>query len=590
VRFVYDPAYGRSAWGVPLDPLRADRILAFLIDEGLLRHEEISTPRPASMKNILLGHTPAYVESLQRTATLTSILGTPVNEEEREGALELQRLMVGGTIQATRIALATGRTAVNLGGGFHHAHPDRGMGFCVFNDIVVVIRRLRQRGFTRRVLVVDLDLHDGNGTRAAFADDETVHTFSIHNDHWGDTEARASTSIALGPDVTDELYLGALLKALPPVMEAFNPGLVVYLAGCDVAADDAIGNWRISAEGILARDRFVVEQVRSRHLPIVVLLGGGYGEEAWRYSARFFAWLLGGRAIEPPDNEALTLVRFRQIRARLDPLALTRSDDADDWGLTEEDLVGILPGMPRQTRFLGYFSKVGVELMLEQFGILQLLRARGFRSLRVALDLDHPLGQTLRITADPAGSEPLVELRVHRSTRAVAEMEVLVVEWLLLQNPGASFPPDRPPLPGQQHPGLGMLRDVFGWLVVLCESLSLDGISVRPSHVHIAMQSRKHMRFLEPADEAFYRVLAKALEGLPLAEKSRAVEEGRVRWSATGEEVQWRGLPMVLPVSPRLREMVEGDAYETAVEGTEVPALRYHPVEAAVGSTERGRR
>ena len=120
---------------------------------------------------------------------------------EVEATLDLQRLMAGGTIQATRLALRTGGIAVHLGGGFHHAMPDAGLGFCVFNDVAVAIRRLRGRGFAEPVLVVDLDLHDGNGTRRIFADDPTVHTFSIHNDHWGDTEAVASTSIALGPGV-----------------------------------------------------------------------------------------------------------------------------------------------------------------------------------------------------------------------------------------------------------------------------------------------------------------------------------------------------------------------------------------------------
>ncbi|NIQ31009.1 MAG: histone deacetylase, partial [Acidobacteria bacterium] len=96
-------------------------------------------------------------------------------------ALDLSRLMAGGTIQATRMALRTGKVAVHLGGGFHHATPDEGMGFCVFNDAAIAVRRLRARGFREPILIVDLDLHDGNGTRAAFADDPSVYTFSIHN-------------------------------------------------------------------------------------------------------------------------------------------------------------------------------------------------------------------------------------------------------------------------------------------------------------------------------------------------------------------------------------------------------------------------
>lgn len=576
VRFVYDPAYDRHLWGVPLDPLRADRILAFLVEEGLVTHEEISTPRPAAMKNLLLAHTPEYVESLQRAATLTAILGTPVSDDERERVLDLQRLMVGGTIQATRIALASGQVAINLGGGFHHAASDRGMGFCVFNDVSVAIRRLRSRGWNGRVLVVDLDLHDGNGTRVAFADDTTVHTFSIHNDHWGDTTALESTSIALGSGVSDEVYLGTLLKSLPPVVERFAPSLIVYIAGCDVAASDALGNWRITADGVLARDRLVAELAFVRHLPLVVLLGGGYGDEAWRYSARFFAWLLARRPIEPPNNEELTLLRFRQIKARLDPLALTAATSDTDWGLSEEDLVGILPGVPRQTRFLNYYSKVGVELMLERFGILNLLRAKGFLNPVLQLEVDHPLGQTLRVVNGGSGGELLIEVRLNRSTRLIPGMEVLVIEWLLLQNPRADFTAHRPPLPGQQHPGLGILTEVFGWLVVMCESLQLDGIFVHPSHFHIAALSRRHLRFLNPADEALFRTLSLALAGMSLSAGSRAVEAGEV-WDVDGEtQVSWGVHPMVLPVSQRLRQRVEGEEYERQVEAA-YRRLQYRP-------------
>ncbi len=192
VRLVYDPAYERAMAGVPLDPLRADRVLAFLANERLVRREEIELPRPAAMKNIVLVHTPEYVGSLQRADTLTAILGTSVDEREAEQVLDLQRLMAGGTIEASRLALASHGVAVNMGGGFHHAEAGRGMGFCVFNDVAIAIARLRDRGFVEKILVVDLDLHDGNGTRAIFAADSSVHTLSIHNDHWGPTEGVAA--------------------------------------------------------------------------------------------------------------------------------------------------------------------------------------------------------------------------------------------------------------------------------------------------------------------------------------------------------------------------------------------------------------
>ncbi len=589
--FVYHRRYEWTLPATPLDPHRGERILAFLVEEGLIRREDISVPRRAQLYNILAVHDEAYVESLARREEVSAIAGVELSDGEAESFLELARLMTGGTIQATRLALITGGIGVNVGGGFHHAARDRGMAFCPYNDMAVAIQRLRRRGFREPVLVVDLDVHDGNGTRTIFKDDPTVHTYSVHNEHWAETEAVASTAIALGADVGDEVYLGTLLKTLPGVMESVRPGLVLYVAGCDPAADDRLGNWCITPEGMLSRDRFVVDLCRRRAdpVPMAIVLGGGYGEGAWRYSARFFSWLLAGTAMEPPPTEELTLRRFRVLKATLDPAALVSEPGELGWTLTEEDLAGILPGRGHQTRFLRYFSRHGVELTLERFGILDALRARGFTNPVISLDLDHPLGHTLRIYGDPARTELLVELRVNRSLRVVEGMEVLVVEWLLLQNPRMPFTPTRPRLPGQQHPGLGMLREILGWLVMIAEILELDGIFYVPSHYHVAVQSRSLVRFLDPEDEAWFRAVQAAVGHLPLDQADAAVHGGCLVDDATGEAVEWRSCPMVLPVSERLKDRVFGEAYQQTTEHA-LERLRFSLVrpERCAGRGETG--
>jgi len=565
VSLVHDPAYERALTGVPIDPLRADRTLAFLTAERLVRHDEISVARPAALKNLLLVHSPEYLEALQRPETLTAIFGIDLDDAEAERLIDLQRLQSGGTIQASRLALAGGRIGVNLGGGYHHAERGRGMGFCIFNDVAVAVARLRANGFAGRVLVIDLDLHDGNGTRAVFANDGTVHTLSIHNRQWGDPEAVESTSLALGADVGDDAYLEALRRTLPPVVARFRPEFAFYIAGCDVAADDPLGDWRLSADGVLARDRFVIESLRSRAVPTVIVLGGGYGDEAWSYTARFLSWLLSGVVIEPPASEELTLLRFRQIRARLDPRRLTQTGDGDNWELTEDDLVGIVPGVPHQTRFLGYYSRVGLELMLERFGILEQLRARGFRAPALQFELDHPLGPTLRIWGDAGRQELLVELRVNRSSRVLPGHEVLVLEWLLLQNPRVPFDATRRRLPGQNHPGLGLLREFFSLLVVLCETLELDGLLFTPSTYHVADLGARLGSFVEPEQAAVFRAMKETLGGLGLDRASQAVAAGRLVDAATNARVTWTASPMVVPVSAALRTQVSGPTYERAV-------------------------
>jgi acetoin utilization deacetylase AcuC-like enzyme len=564
---VYHTRYRQSVYGVPMDPLRGEKIMGALAEAGLLVPELVSEPRAASLQNLLRVHTPEYLSDLQEAASLTRILGVEVPPAEAESTLELQRLMTGGTIQATRLALREGGVAVHLGGGFHHALPHAGLGFCVFNDVAVAVRRLRARGFTEPVLVVDLDVHDGNGTRRVFADDTSVHTFSIHNDHWGDTDAVASTAIALGADVDDGRFLATLREALPPVVEAVRPGLVLYLAGSDPAQDDAVGNWRLSAAGLFERDRFVTSLVRTdrRGVPLVVLLAGGYGRRAWSYSARYLLWLASGRALEPAAEDELTLLRFRSLRHDI-----RRAETVDDglpFSLSEEDLGSLVPTPPRPARFLSHFSRHGVELLLERAGVLPQLRARGFRTLRVEIEARQGLGQTLRILSEDRADELLVELRAGLSRSAVAGMELIALEWLLLQNPRESFSEKRPQLPGQQHPGLGLLRDFMGWLVVVCETHGLDGIHFVAAHYHVAVQSRRLVRPLHPQDEALLRAAAAALEGLSLPEAASAIEGGRLIDAATGRPVEWRPVATVLPVSQRLRALVEGPEYEEAVGG-----------------------
>jgi len=570
IPIVYDARYQRGIFGVPMDPLRGEKVVGALREAGLLGRDRLSEPRPASLQNLLRVHTPEYLHSVQEPEALTRILGVDVPADEVEATLDLQRLMAGGTIQATRLALRTGGVAVHLGGGFHHATPDAGLGFCIFNDVAVAIRRLRGRGFAEPVLVVDLDLHDGNGTRRVFADDPTVHTFSIHNDDWGPTDAVASTSIALGADVGDRHFLEVLRASLPPVVEETRPGLVIYLAGTDPAADDPIGNWQLTAAALQERDRFVTSLVRpdGRACPMVVVLAGGYGRHAWRYSARFVLWLASGRELEPVEEEMLALRRFRRLGRDLRSAEMV--DDGLPFSLSEEDLVGLGPGPARPSRFLGYFSRHGVELLLERAGVLPQLRARGFRTLRVELDTREGPGQTLRILSEDRPGELLVELRADRSRSAVPGMEVISVEWLLLQNPREPFSERRPRLPGQQHPGLGLLRDFMGWLVVVGEAHGLDGVFFVAAHYHVAMQSRRLVRPLHPADEARLRAIAKALEGVPLPAGTSAVEEGLVVDAVTGQPATWEPVATVLPVSKRLLARVSGPEYEAAVadEGT----------------------
>jgi len=591
VVLIYDPGYVAQVGSIPMDPLRAEMVLAFLADEGIVRRRELMRPQPVSMKVLRRVHTDAYLESLERREVIEQIIGAPLTEGEAQGFVELQRLVTGGTVVAAVTALRTGLVAVNLGGGYHHAASNRGMGFCALNDIAIAIARVRARGFTEPVLVIDLDVHDGNGTRLLFADDPSVHTFTIHNQDWAPREAASATVIALGTAVSDGTYLQALREALPSVMHRVRPGFVLYVAGTDPASDDMVGDWNITPEGMLERDRFVVEQVREgeRKIPMAVVLGGGYGGNAWRYTARFLGWLATGRRVEPPTNAAMLIRRAEELHRLLRDGARDLPDAAD-WALSPEDVAAFLPGggvVPR--RLLGRYTTQGVELLLERLGILGQVRALGFAQPTLELDFHLEDSDTVRLFGDAARTELLMEIRFRRDRASIPEMEVLFLEWVLLQNPRRQFQSGKQGIPGQKHPGLGLLRDVMAWLVVLCGELGLDGLLYMPAGYFVATFGS---RFLDPKRQARLEAMRRALASLRLVEATRAVEERRVVDRATGNPVEWVPAPMVIPVSPRLREMVEGATYEEALE-KELATLSYRlqlPGEREAGGPERGGR
>ena len=424
-RFVIHERYQIDISFAEYDSRRPFRILSYLRKRHLLRRGMLLRPRPVSLNLLQRVHDHDYIRSLENPGALEPILGMPLDLKAQDRFLCFQRMICGGTLKSAHNALKRSDVAVNLGGGLHHAGRDKGSGFCVFNDVAVAIAFLRDRGHDIPILVVDLDLHDGDGTREIFATDPTVHTFSIHNRDLGEKRAVASTSIALGTDVNDDLYLAAIREHLPRVFQSFEPGLVFYLAGSDPNVDDRLGDWRISLEGMLERDRFVMNLVRPvgapNPVPTVILLAGGYGPMAWRHWAGFFSWLLSGSSkLDIPLELELPVDHYRKLARLMKHPGLMRDempssgtsggndrapDPDNDWGLNDHDLGGA--GFLPDTRFLGVYSRHGIELALEESGLMERLRQRGFRALRVAIDLDDPMGHTLRIQAGE--TDPQVE-------------------------------------------------------------------------------------------------------------------------------------------------------------------------------------
>jgi len=574
--FAFHPDYcGDQATG-PYDLMRPYRILHYLEKQGLLCRGQLHRPRPASLNRLRLVHTRSYLESLEDPEALAPIVGFTMPQDLHEQFLAGSRAMVGGTVRATKLALTHGGVAVNLGGGFHHASADRGHGFSCFNDVAIAVRTFRDHGFEDPVLVIDLDIHDGDGTRSIFADDETVHTFSLHNRTLLEIFATSDTCLELGPDIDNRAFTAALRRHLPPVLQAVRPGLVFYLAGSDPHRRDSLGNWRMSHDGLVARDRIVLKMVNDmvEKPPVVMLLAGGYGRHAWRHPAATFSWLLtGDPTIQPPLDLELPLGLFRRLEPLFSRPDTTTQDEGDDWALTTEEILG-LDGATG-TLFLNAIPHHGLEVVLEKSGLLDRLRAKGFRKLQVETNLSDPTGHLLRVL-DMAAPEPvpLIELKLRRDPTTAPPYALLSVEWLLLQNAGHAFVLDQPQLSGQNYPGLGLLRDITAMLVVMCERLELDGLSFRPAHFHMAETSRYVAVFWDPCQMARHEAAHRAMAGLRLSEMDQTIISGRLREIETDRPYAFESACMVVPVSDRLREGPEMVDYRERMARCETPEFK----------------
>jgi acetoin utilization deacetylase AcuC-like enzyme len=249
-----------------------ERVLA----EGIVAPERVLDPDGAGDDMLRLVHTADYVRRFAAgalDAAAVRRLGFPWSP----ALVERSRRAVGGTVAAARHALPHG-IAMNLAGGTHHAFPDHGEGFCVFNDVAIAIRVLQSEGAIRRAAVIDLDVHQGNGTHAIFADDASVYTFSMHGGRNYPFHKVAGTfDVELADGTGDDVYLDLLATTLPRVLAEASPDLVFFIAGADPHEGDRLGRLKLTFEGLARRDAYVLERCREVGIPVAITIGGGYG-------------------------------------------------------------------------------------------------------------------------------------------------------------------------------------------------------------------------------------------------------------------------------------------------------------------------
>ena len=238
----------------------------------------------ASDGELALAHTPDYIEAVTH-GTLEPALQREIGFPWSPAMVERARRSVGATVAAARIALSGAGIAANLAGGTHHAYAHKGGGFCVFNDVAVAAR-LMQAEWARvnrqplQVAIIDLDVHQGNGTASIFAGDASVFTLSMHGEKNFPFRKEASCiDVELPDGCTDSPYLAALEQALQELDHRFKPGLVLYLAGADPFEGDRLGRLKLSYDGLEARDRRVFDWAYQARIPLAFCMGGGYGND-----------------------------------------------------------------------------------------------------------------------------------------------------------------------------------------------------------------------------------------------------------------------------------------------------------------------
>ncbi len=562
-----------------LDPRRSERVLVELVEEGLIRATDVRRAPIASVGDLLRFHPLSYLESVTDRDRLARIFGLPVEEIDVDQLLRSQRRAVGGTLEAALAAVRSGSMcAINLGGGFHHAEPEMGAGFCVFNDVGVAIAKLRAQGFDKPIAIVDLDYHQGNGNTVAYEGDPSVFVFSIHGSIWTRVEQSAGREVCLSGEVGDAKYLGCVRTLLPPALESLKPGLIFFIAGNDVLKGDRLGTFALTPAGVLGRDIFVLELARSLGSPIVVTLGGGYSDDAWRATLHLVRYALSGdrRISHPIQRDVRT--EFSRIAQGIDTVDLVGGESVD---LTLDELHAMLERRPVSRRILGFYSAEGVEYALERYGILPQIRKRGWVELALDHDPRDPGHQLLRVRGRKRAEAPmslLVELVLRRSgielplPSGPARIETLHIEWLLLEDPSREFTLARPPLPGQSHPGLGIAREMQELLFQAAKRLGLGGLTDNPAHYHNAFGATREFRFVDTETEGRFRAMVEVLSDRAVADASFLVEDGRLRY-ADGSICAWEPAMHVLPLDPRAIAYFASPEYTAKVEAARARAL-----------------
>jgi len=491
--------------------------------------KQVKQPQQLCYGDLARVHGAEYLESLTQSEILSEIFAVEAWDIPVDQVLRSIRLSCGATTAAAQFCLKNGGSALNLLGGFHHASTDKGGPLCPLNDIAIAVTTVRDEGFSGQIVILDLDAHPPDGTADCLGGQDNIWIGSLSA--VGREKMEGVHETVLAADCDDATYFQALDKLLKDMP---FPELAFVIAGGDVIAGDKMGGLALTIEGARQRDLRVFNSLG--RCPSVWLPGGGYQKDAWKVLAGT-GLILSVQSTKPiPEDYNPLHEHFRSIANQigndeLEGEELLTQDDMDE-------LFGLSPH--KSYRMLDYYTANGIEYALYKYGIIGYLKRLGYGPIKISLNRGNN-GHRLRVFGEPRGEKYLIVELVLEKQR-VEGVEILYIHWLNLRNPKARFSEQRPQLPGQDTPGLGLAKETSELIYRISERLNLKGIAFRPAWYHIAYAMRRRFQFVDPIRQGRFEALQRDFRHIPLLELTVAISEQRVQMN--GEPYFWESKMM----------------------------------------------
>jgi len=524
---------------------RPEEVLYFFLRHKIVSSGEVRAPKPISYASLAHIHESDYLHSLSQPGALCRIFAVDSNELMEAELLHSLRLACAGTVEAAQWSLKTKLPALNLLGGFHHAAPSRGAGFCIFNDVAVAIAKLRAQGFEGPVNILDLDAHPPDGTAECMKLLGSVWVGSLSASRWNEMPGVDETVLPEGCD--DKTYMEALRGLLERMPSA---ELNFVLAGGDVLADDKLGQLALSLAGARERELMVAAKLSKRSS--VWLPSGGYGPNAWKVFAGAGLALAYGSTQPIPENFDPMAERFRHLSQ---PEKRKHSTLKESIQLVDSDVGFWRQGSPK---LLGVYSSEAIEFALEKFQFFHVVRRLGYSEFRVELSRKNEWDKVRILGQCALGVVLLAECEL--GIGRVRERPVLYINWLSLRHPMAEFCKHRPQLPGQDVPGLGLMTETAHFLSLLAKERHLEGVAFKPSWYHMAYVAKRFCQFAEAKRQGRFLALLRDLKPWPLLVATQALVEKKVHLK--GEPYSWEPLDMVHSLSEKFTEELRAEQTE----------------------------